>query len=93
MTLSFVASPPLQPLSIPQRNFLRLHALYLVDCHKWHFVCTQLRAFAGTKSATIWRDELDDLVARGLMQYGVGCADVRILPAGVGVVMQEGERV
>lgn len=89
MTLPHVASPPLQPLSIPQRNFLALHARHIVDRWQWHFVSTQLRAFAGTKSATIWRDELDDLVALGLMQYGVGCADVRILPAGVGMVMQE----
>jgi hypothetical protein len=88
-TLPFHGSPSLAPLSIPQRNFLALHARYFVERYRWYFSQTQLRAFAGTESATLWRDELDDLVARGLMQYGVGCADVRILPAGVGAVMQE----
>lgn len=82
MTLPHVASPPLQPLSTPQRNFLALHVRHQVDRWQWYFVCTQLRAFASGRSATIWRDELDDLVARGLMQYGVGCADVKVTEQG-----------
>lgn len=81
-SLPFRDSPPLAPLSIPQRNFLALHARYQVDRWQWHFSECALRAFAGTKSATIWRDELDDLVTRGLMQYGVGCADVRVTEQG-----------
>lgn len=80
--LPHVESPPIAPLSPTQLRFLALHAHYLVTTWQWHFVATQLRATAGRQRATIWRDELDDLVARGLMQYGVGCADVRVTDLG-----------
>lgn len=77
-----VASPPLQPLSPAQVRFLALHVRYLVTEHQWYFVCSQLRATTDTgRRAYLWRDELDDLVARGLMQWGIGCADVKVTPA------------
>jgi hypothetical protein len=89
MTLPHVASPPLAPLSIPQRNFLALHARYFVERYRWHFSECALRAHAGTKSATIWCDELDDLVGRGLMQMGgPGRADVALTALGREVVRE-----
>ncbi len=60
------------PLSISQRNFLRLHVKYDIDMWQWHFCKTQLRAHVGRRRATIWVDELDDLIARGLMRKGLG---------------------
>jgi hypothetical protein len=54
-------------LSIAQHNFLRLHVKHAVDTWQWHFCKTQLRAHAGKRCATIWVDELRDLIARGLM--------------------------
>lgn len=68
-------SPPLQPvdpLTVAQHNFLALHAAALVTSWQWHFCESQLRAAAGTRKATIWRDELDDLVRWGLMERGTG---------------------
>lgn len=62
----------LRPLTISQRNFLRLHVTRAVDKWQWHFCSTQLRAHAGTRRATIWADELHDLVARGLVTRGPG---------------------
>lgn len=65
-----------RPLTVSQHNFLRLHATHAVEMWKWHFCSTQLRAHAGTRRATIWADELNDLIARGLMRYGLGTANV-----------------
>jgi hypothetical protein len=59
-------------LTIAQRNFLRLHVKHAVDKWQWHFCETQLRAHAGRRKATIWRDELDDLVSRGLVNVSHG---------------------
>lgn len=59
-------------LTVPQRNFLRLHVKRVVYMWQWHLGETQLRAHAGTFRATIWRDELNDLIARGLMYRGTG---------------------
>jgi hypothetical protein len=64
--------PPSAPLSVAQRNFLRLHVKYAVDMWQWHFCKTQLRAHVGRRRATIWVAELDDLIARGLMSKGHG---------------------
>jgi hypothetical protein len=61
-----------EPLTISQRNFLRLHVTRAVDKWQWHFCSTQLRAHAGTRRATIWVDDLHDLVARGLVTRGPG---------------------
>lgn len=74
------AEPP--DLSVAQRNFLVLHASHLVERWQWHFLGTQLRAHAGRRKATIWCDDLDDLLSRGLMEGGHGCADVRITSEG-----------
>lgn len=76
--MRYIDSKPLTPkpesnLSVAQNNFLKLHAQHLVDRWQWHFLETQLRAHAGERhSATIWRDELDDLVSRGLMERSHG---------------------
>lgn len=59
-------------LTIAQRNFLRLHVKYSVDMWQWHFGKTQLRAHVGLRRATIWVDELNDLIAHGLMLNGLG---------------------
>lgn len=59
-------------LTNSQRNFLRLHVKYNVDMWQWHFCKTQLRAWVGRRSATIWANELDDLIARDLMRMGLG---------------------
>jgi hypothetical protein len=68
-------------MNVAQRNFLALHARHLVERWQWHFCGTQLRAHAGKRRATIWRDDLDDLVTRGLMARGYA-SDVRITDAG-----------
>jgi hypothetical protein len=61
-----------RPLTVSQHNFLRLHVKHAVEMWKWHFCSTQLRASAGKRRATIWVDELHDLVARGLVTRGPG---------------------
>ena len=64
-------APP--PLSTAQLNFLTLHVKHAVDMWQWHFCGVQLRAHVGRRRrATIWIDELDDLIARGLMFKGLG---------------------
>jgi len=73
------AAPP--DLTFSQRNFLALHALRLVDRWKWHFMETQLRAHAGRRKATIWRVELDNLIARGLIEASHGVS-YRVTEAG-----------
>lgn len=67
-------SPPasLADLTVSQRNFLRLHVKHAVDKWQWHFCSTQLRAHAGNRRATIWADDLHDLVARALVTRGPG---------------------
>lgn len=60
-------------LTVAQLAFLRLHVKHAVTMWRWHFCETQLRAQASRmRRATIWRDELDDLIARGLMTQGLG---------------------
>jgi hypothetical protein len=80
MTLPVVA--PFVP-NDAQMRFLRFHVRYLVTSWRWHFVGTQLRAHAeGGQSATIWRDDIEQLVVKGLMRWGVGCADCSITLTG-----------
>jgi hypothetical protein len=55
-------------LTQAQLRFLALHARAVVDRWQWYFQETQLRAQAATHSATISRDELADLIERGLMR-------------------------
>ena len=68
-------------LTVAQRNFLTLHALHLVERWQWHFIWTQMRAHAGIRTATIWRDDLDNLIARGLIEESHGVS-YRITDAG-----------
>jgi hypothetical protein len=58
-------------LTQSQLRFLALHARTVVERWQWHFQEAQLRAHAATRSATICRDELADLIERGLM-YRLG---------------------
>lgn len=69
-------------LSVAQRRFLALHARYLVTSHRWYFQESQLRASSDRHNATIWRDELLDLMGFGFIECGHGYADVRITDAG-----------
>jgi len=75
------ASGAAPDLTFPQRNFLHLHALRLVNRWQWHFMGTQMRAHAGKRHVTIWRDELDNLIARGLIEASHGVS-YRVTDAG-----------
>lgn len=85
--VAFAPEPP-APLSPAQLAFLTLHATRLVTAHRWHFSDCALRATAGRRTATIWADDLADLIGRGLMEQGAGYADVRCTEAGREVGMQ-----
>ena len=65
-----------------QRTFLAFHVSHTVERWRWHFLGTQLRAHAGRRTATIWKDELDALLEAGLMFKGAGCADVHATETG-----------
>jgi hypothetical protein len=78
------SEPP--PLSTAQQNFLRLHVKHAVDMWQWHFCKTQIRAHVGRRRATIWIDELDDLIARGLMVRGAGAADTYATMKGMDLI-------
>lgn len=73
---------PTLPLNAAQRAFLAFHAEHLVTEWRWHFAGTQLRASAAGGVATLWKDDLEALVAWGLLVKGVGCADVALTEAG-----------
>lgn len=62
----------LAELTPSQLAFLRLHVKHGVDMWQWHFCDSMLRAHAGHRRATIWRDDLDNLIARGMVVRGVG---------------------
>lgn len=81
MTTAQLERPATLPLNPAQRAFLRLHAHFLVDQWQWHFCDVQLRAQAEGIGATIWRDDLEHLIRRGLMRQGHGSA-VTITEAG-----------
>jgi hypothetical protein len=80
-------SPPLQPFqpTPEQSRFLHLHSPHgSVTRWQWHFSSTALRAYTETgRTATIWRDALEELVAQGLMRWGHGCADVVLTSQGI----------
>ena len=76
-------------LSTSQFNFLALHVRSLAERWQWYFCNTQLRAHAGKTTATIWRDDLDDLIARGLMFKGAGCADVHATIEGRALILMK----
>jgi hypothetical protein len=71
------------PLNRAQTAFLALHAgPTSPHTWQWHFAGSALRATGETGSATIWRDDLEHLIRRGLLRKGVGCADVTITEQG-----------
>jgi hypothetical protein len=80
---------PFAPLSSSQFNFLSLHVDHVVTAWRWHWCETMLRATAGggarMRTATLWADELESLVASGLMEWGMG-SQVRPTSAGVELV-------
>lgn len=92
ITMERISSPPLAPettLSPAQLAFLSLHVLHHVERWQWHWFETMLRAHAGRRSATIWRDAAEEMVAWGLMEWGHGCADMKPTAAGAGLVMSQ----
>lgn len=95
-TLPTVLSPPLAPaapLSETQLRFLRLHIEHLVEQWTWHFSESMLCARSERRRAYIWRDELNPLLAAGLMEPGHGYADVRVTEAGrLALLEREKER-
>lgn len=75
--------PPAVFLNAEQLRFLWLHASHHVVKWQWHFLETMLRAYTDKgQTASIWRDNLNDLLQRGLLEHGHGCADVRITDLG-----------
>src|SRR6185503_12629364 len=64
-----------------QIRFLTLHAKRSVDRWQWHFSGCTLRAWADKRSASLGREELQGLVAAGLMKLGLGVS-VSATPAG-----------
>jgi hypothetical protein len=75
-------TPPLA-LTAPQRAFLALHAAPSPPhTWRWHFAGSALRATGDAGCATIWADELDDLIDAGLLAKGPGCADCYVTDLG-----------
>jgi hypothetical protein len=65
------------------RAFLALHAApNPPHTWRWHFAGSALRATGEAGCATIWADDLDALVAAGLLRKGPGCADCYVTPEG-----------
>jgi hypothetical protein len=67
--------PPPAPLALSpaQTAFLALHAApNPPHTWRWHFAGSALRATSEGVCATIWLDELDALVAAGLLAKGPG---------------------
>lgn len=78
------------PLNNSQRNFIALHVQHLVERWQWAFSDGMLRAFAphtkrSTRTASVSRSELDDLVTRGLVERSYGNA-IRVTDAGKAVL-------
>lgn len=84
MSLAAYAAP-CSALTAEQFRFLWLHDMRYQAVVKWRWLLgdTQLRAYTDAgNTATINRAALDQLIAAGLMERGVGIADVRITYAG-----------
>lgn len=75
-------------LSPFQQAFLRLHVLHQPEQWRWYWFEMMLRATAGRRTATLWADELAELLREGLMEPGMGMS-VRATAAGVALVMAE----
>lgn len=73
-------------LSAPQIHFLALHVNHAVTAWRWHWFETMLRASAGKRTATLGREDVEELVRAGLMEWGMGCAWVRATAAGAQAV-------
>jgi hypothetical protein len=72
-----------RPLNAAQRAFLALHASHQPPhTWRWHFVGTQLRACGDAGCATLWKDDVTQLVTWGLLKWGHGCADVVLTSKG-----------
>lgn len=80
-------TPP--DLSAPQIHFLTLHVNHRVEKWRWHWFETMLRASAGKRTATLGREEVQELVDAGLMEFGMGCADLRPTEAGKQAAKEE----
>lgn len=73
-----IDSPPLAPLHPDAARFLDLHRHHNVVKWQWLMQDTQFRATTDRgRTATISRDDLDGLIAKGLMERGAGF-DVRL---------------
>jgi len=56
-----------------QRAFLAFHAKAAPVQWRWHFLGTQLRATSERgRSVTLWRDELEELLAAGMLAASHG---------------------
>lgn len=70
---------------IPSRaqvRFMRLHALHLVARWQWHWFNTMLRATTDRGvTATLWADEIEQLIREGMMEAGMGFC-MALTPAG-----------
>jgi hypothetical protein len=91
MTCHARLSPPAPPtLTAPQRAFLALHAAPTPPhTWRWHFAGSALRATSEGGCATIWADDLDALVAAGLLAKGPGCADCYVTDLGRDALQRE----
>lgn len=77
-------SPPLAPFqpSRAQLRFMRLHHLHMVARWQWHWFNTMLRATTDRGvTATLWADEIEQLIREGLMESGMGFC-MALTPAG-----------
>lgn len=90
------SSPPLVPAFQPSRaqiRFMRLHAWHLVEKWQWHWFQTMLRATTDRGvTATLWVDDVEELVSEGLMEAGMGYA-MNVTSAGREMLARERNRV
>jgi len=86
-TCTVVPNAPALVPDVEQTRFMILHAKHVVTSWRWLFGGGTLRASTERGvGATIKRAALDALVDAGLMEYGFGCADVRLTQRGKGCV-------
>ncbi len=96
--LPTIDSPPLAPLAPfqptrAQLHFLRLHCFHLVEKWQWHWFQTMLRATTDRDvTATLWADDVEELVREGLMEAGMGYA-MSVTDAGRELLARERNRV
>lgn len=67
-------------LAPEQSRFLQLHANHMVTKHQWVLGGSMLRAYSDRGvTATISKAGADALVHMGAMEWGRGCADIRLI--------------